>query len=104
MQGEQHGNELEQFFVVYGWLGSISRLLLVGLMCGFMMPGQPGFNAMFPDVAKLMAEAKADSSATKAKAGTSNKRSSGSTGGGRRRQLIEGGSDTNLGRKSLMGG
>jgi hypothetical protein len=90
--------------MVYGWLGSISCLLLVGLMCGFMMPGQPGFNAMFPGVAKLMAEAKGESSATKVKAGTSNKRSSGRAGGGRRRQLIEGGPDTNLGRKTLMGG
>ena len=73
-------------------------------MCGFTTPGTPAFNLMFPDAAKLIAKAKADSSATNAKAGTSNKRSSGSTGGGRRRQLIEGGSDTNLGRKSLMGG
>ena len=105
MQGEQHGNELEQFFVVYGWLGSISRLLLVSLMCGFMMPGQPAFNAMFPDVAKLMAEAKADSSAAGTKSGTRQTLASSPKGADRRGNLIGGGSNEgNLGRKTLLGG
>ena len=96
--------------MVYEWLGSISWLLLVGLMCGFMMPGQPGFNAMFPDVAKLMAEAKADSSATgtksRTKSGTRQTSPSGVKGVDRRGDLIVGGgtNEGNLGRKTLLGG
>ena len=78
-------------------------------MCGFMMPGQPGFNAMFPDVAKLMEKAKAESSATGTKSGTKSgtRQTSASSpkGADRRGNLIGGGSNEgNLGRKTLLGG
>ena len=75
-------------------------------MCGFMMPGQPGFNVMFPGVAKLMAEAKGESSATGTKSGTRQTSPSGGKGVDRRGDLIVGGgtNEGNLGRKTLLGG
>ena len=76
------------------------------------MPGQPGFNAMFPDVAKLMAEAKAESSATGTKSGTRQTSPSGKKGADRRgdllvsggrKELAGGKNEGNLGKKTLLG-
>ena len=72
-------------------------------MCGFMMPGQPGFDAMFPGVAKKL---RGESSATGAKSGTRQTSPSGGKGVDRRGDLIVGGgtNEGNLGRKTLLGG
>ncbi len=75
------------------------------------MPGQPGFNAIFPGVSKLMAEAKADSSAAGTKSGTRQTSPSGNKGADRRGSLIGGGrkelaggkNEGNLGKKTLLG-
>ena len=88
---------------------------------GFMTPGTPAFNhmwkAMSPEAAKLIAGEKGESSATKAKAGTSpsprQASPSGKKGGDRRGDLLAGGgrrelaggkNEGNLGKKTLLGG
>jgi|10_taG_2_1085330.scaffolds.fasta_scaffold00798_8 hypothetical protein len=71
-------------------------------MCGFLMPGQPGFNAIFPGVSKLMAEAKADSSAAGTKSGTRQTSPSGNKGADRRGGLIGGGNNPSV--KGKAGG
>ena len=75
-------------------------------MCGFMMPGQPGFDAMFPGVAKkLRGESSATGTKSRTKSGTRQTSASSPKGADRRGNLIGGGgNEGNLGRKTLLGG